>query len=255
MNRTIFGLFTFLLQAFFGYAADEDLSGSVHPQAFFKAFETSLSPEDFEKRINDPAGECHNLDLNRDGEIDYLRVEDLNNGSLHVLVIRAVLQISAEQDILRIELEQTGPEEVIVELVGDDDIFPEGLILEPGEDESHKSKGPMPIWATYPSLVRANAWMWPVVRFMYAPVYRPYSSPWRWAYYPPVWRPRRVLAGSDFLLIKRKAYPGYRIVKARRIARSAVFYRPYRRAYLKGRQGEQPGRKAPGRGHGRGQRN
>ena len=42
-------------------------------EAAIELFKKSTSPEDFEKRLNTENNDVNNLDLNEDGEIDYIR--------------------------------------------------------------------------------------------------------------------------------------------------------------------------------------
>ncbi|MBK9397271.1 MAG: hypothetical protein IPN55_08575 [Saprospiraceae bacterium] len=45
-------------------------------QGAMDLFSKATSPEDFEKAINDEKNNVNNLDLNGDGEIDYIKVID-----------------------------------------------------------------------------------------------------------------------------------------------------------------------------------
>jgi hypothetical protein len=46
---------------------------------------TSTDPQTLEKGINDPKNQINNLDLDKDGNIDYLKVEEANNNRLSVI--------------------------------------------------------------------------------------------------------------------------------------------------------------------------
>lgn len=46
---------------------------------------TSTNPETLEKAINNPANQINNLDLDKDGNIDYLKVEEGDNNRLKVI--------------------------------------------------------------------------------------------------------------------------------------------------------------------------
>jgi hypothetical protein len=43
-----------------------------------------------------------------------------------------------------------------------------------------------------------NVWFWPGVRFVYAPGYVVWRSPWRWGLYPKWWRPWRPIGYRAF---------------------------------------------------------
>ena len=65
-------------------ANSEDISDSLDLEAVASIFGESKDLEDFEKRLNDPKIQILNLDLNNDGEVDYLRVmETVSEKDLH----------------------------------------------------------------------------------------------------------------------------------------------------------------------------
>ena len=55
-------------------AINNDISYSLDLKAVASIFGDSRTLEDFERRLNDYDAQISNLDLNSDGEIDYLRV-------------------------------------------------------------------------------------------------------------------------------------------------------------------------------------
>src|SRR4051812_39943438 len=52
-------------------------------------FKKAGSPEEFEKLINSEDNKVNNLDLNGDGDIDYIRVIDKQEGDAHALILQA----------------------------------------------------------------------------------------------------------------------------------------------------------------------
>ena len=50
-------------------------------EAAVELFKKAQSPEEFEKLLNTEENTVNNLDLNQDGEIDYIRVIDKNKNS------------------------------------------------------------------------------------------------------------------------------------------------------------------------------
>ena len=201
-------------------------------QAALSAFSTSTSIEDFEKKLNTAGNDINNLDLNGDGDIDYIRVIDKTEGDAHAFVLQAVVSASESQDIAVIELEKDGAESASVQIVGDEDIYGEETIVEPGDDSNagvfyngeEMLSGPS---AVETPVVVVNVWAWPSVRFVYGPVYRPWVSPWRWAAYPGwyrpwhpvafhVFHPRRVHYHTRFVVV-----PTHRMVAARKVYRPA----------------------------------
>jgi cystathionine beta-lyase family protein involved in aluminum resistance len=71
-------------------ANNYDISDNLDLQAVASIFGESKDLSDFEFRLNDPNLRINNLDLNRDGYVDYLRVVELVEGRTHLIVIQAV---------------------------------------------------------------------------------------------------------------------------------------------------------------------
>ncbi len=64
-------------------ASSEDISDNLDLEAVASFFGVSKDLEDFEKRLNGPDTQISNLDLNNDGEVDYLRVMETADGNVH----------------------------------------------------------------------------------------------------------------------------------------------------------------------------
>lgn len=90
-------------------------------------FKDAEDLEAFEKALNTESSEVNNLDLNEDGEVDYIRTEDFTEGDVHAIVLQAVLGEDEMQDIAVIEIEKTGAEEAVLQIVGDEEIYGEEL--------------------------------------------------------------------------------------------------------------------------------
>lgn len=190
-------------------------------------FKNSTSPEDFEKALNTEDKIVNNLDLNEDGQIDYIRVIDNVEGDAHALVLQAVVSDKESQDIAVIEIEKNGPESAILQIIGDEDIFGEALIVEPFEEEGKGGGHGGAMMDDYVRIV-VNVWVWPSVRFVYGPTYRGWRSPWYWGYYPNWWRPWRPRPYAWFS-VKRVWYPRtYHRVTTHRVVRAHRVYTPRR---------------------------
>lgn len=191
-------------------------------------FKKATSPEDFEKLLNTESNNVNNLDLNEDGEIDYIRVIDNMDGDVHALVLQVSVSASESQDIAVIEIEKQGADQAILQILGDEDIFGEQVIVEPFEEEA-KSNGRGGPSADYEmARVVVNVWFWPSVRFVYAPAYRVWVSPWRWSYYPSYWKPWRPLGWSAYRVRVRPYRPHYHVVTTHRVVRAHAVYTPRR---------------------------
>lgn len=198
-------------------------------QGALQLFREAASPEDFEKAINLESNHVNNLDLNEDGETDYIRVEDRSKNDLHVLVLQAVVGDNDAQDIATIEIEKTGKEEAMLQIIGDEDIYGEEVIFEPTEEAEDKMEGKGPSFRPDDHMaIVVNVWAWPSVRFVYAPVYRPWVSPFRWRVYPVGWRPWRPLGWRVFHPFHVRYHRHYPVVTVHRTIHARAIYKPHR---------------------------
>lgn len=237
ISRSLFSLALGLLFSVSLLAQDDEMPDSTglagdnfSLEAALELFKNAASPEDFEKQLNSKDNAVNNLDLNEDGEIDYIRVVDNTEKDVHALVLQAVLGENESQDVAVIEIEKQGAEEAILQIVGDEDIFGEQTLVEPFEEEAAKKEGRGGPSAVALPVVRivVNVWLWPSVRFVYAPVYRPWVSPWRWRVYPGWWSPWRP---HPFRVFHARVVPfhrHYRVCHTHRVAHAHKIYTPHR---------------------------
>ena len=108
----------------------QDISLYLDLQAVAAAFAQANSVEEFEMILNSNSYIISNLDLNRDGYIDYLRVLETLEGRTHVLLIQAVLAANIYQDVatLVVEMGYTTP---YVQVIGAPYIYGVNYIIEP----------------------------------------------------------------------------------------------------------------------------
>ncbi|MDX1941405.1 MAG: hypothetical protein SFU99_12685 [Saprospiraceae bacterium] len=214
-------------------------------------FKKAQSLEDFEKLLNTESNNVNNLDLNEDGDIDYIRVVDNMDGDVHAIVLQVPVSASESQDIAVIEIEKQGNEEAILQIIGDEDIYGEQVIVEPFEEEPTKKGGGPSIDEEMVRVV-VNVWLWPSVRFVYAPGYRVWVSPWRWSYYPTWWRPWRPHPWRVFHVNVRPFHRHYHVVTTHRVVRAHKVYAPRRTSskvvhtrttVVKGRRGNVVGKR------------
>ncbi|MBK8428351.1 MAG: hypothetical protein IPL27_21400 [Lewinellaceae bacterium] len=199
-------------------------------EAALDLFKQSSSLEDFEKRLNEEDNPANNLDLNEDGQIDYIRVVDRMDGDVHAIVLQAPVSEAESQDVAVIELEKTGAESAVLQILGDEDVFGEQVIAEPvGEEgvESPKGRGG-PAVHLAPDAIIVNVWLWPSVRYMYRPAYVVYVSPWRWGLYPTWWRPFRPRPWGLYHARIRPYRAHYHVVTTHRVVRAHRAYTPHR---------------------------
>lgn len=184
------------------------------------------SPEAFEKLLNSEDTYVNNLDLNEDGDIDYIRVVDHGEEDAHVLVLQAIISKDESQDIAVIEIEKTGESEAILQIIGDEDLFGEEVIVEPFEEESAGKGGPYETWESVRLIV--NVWLWPSVRYIYRPGYEIWVSPWRWMHYPTWWRPWRVHTFRWMVGVRPHYHLHFHPVHIHRVSKAHRIYAPRR---------------------------
>ncbi len=154
-------------------------------------FKQSASLEEFEKKLNDESNNVNNLDLNGDGDIDYIRVEDKMKDDAHAIVLQVPVSETESQDVAVIEIEKDGADNAKLQIVGDEDLYGDNKIVEPFDEEIKEVKGKKgPCMTELRSMgVWVNVWFWPCVKFVYAPAYLVWASPWYWHHYPFWWKP------------------------------------------------------------------
>ena len=207
-----------------GFAGDHfSLEGAID------LFKQSSSIEDFEKKLNDEKNNINNLDLNEDGKIDYLRVEDKMDGDVHAVIIQAPISDSENQDIAVIEIEKTGKETAILQIVGDEEIYGEQKIVEPFEGQVDQSGKGGPNENYHFRKMIINVYFWSPVRFVYAPRYRPYVSPYRWRTYPRLWKPWRPQPFHVYHRHHVRHHRHYHVASTHRVVRAHKVYKPHRR--------------------------
>ncbi|MBP8822433.1 MAG: hypothetical protein KBH07_02165 [Flavobacteriales bacterium] len=191
-------------------------------------FKQAKDLEGFERALNADGSQVNNLDLDGDGEVDYIRVVDHRDGDAHAIVLQVAVSKDESQDVAVIELEKKAKDDAVLQIRGAGDLYGPDVIVEPyGEEDAgmRPSKGPF-----LPELVRVhvwvNVWGWPCVNWMYGPRYVVWSSPWYWGYYPPWWRPWRPHPYRVFWGWQRPRHVVYRPVHVCRVTRAHTVYVP-----------------------------
>lgn len=185
-------------------------------------FKKSQSPQQFEEMLNSPDSKVNNLDLNNDGDTDYVRVIDRNEGDVHAFILQAVISSTESQDVAVIELQKRANGEAVLQITGDADVYGVETIIEPTEEVRVNA-------GTSTARTVVNVWMWPSVQYVYGPSYSVWISPWSWAYRPFWWRPWRPVAYYVYDPWWRPYRPYYSVCHSHRIGYLPRLYRPYRR--------------------------
>lgn len=183
-------------------------------------FKTSATPEEFEKAINKNDNNVNNLDLNGDGEVDYVKVIDNKEGDAHTMVLQVAVAKNETQDVAVIVIEKTKEGNAHIQIVGDEELYGKDYIVEPKEektvsaekiksdtetDDVYKSKNENSnfnndnnnnnnsntVYYNNDPNVYVNVYPWPMVQYIYTPTYVVWMSPWYYGYYPGWWNPWR----------------------------------------------------------------
>jgi hypothetical protein len=193
-------------------------------------FKNATSLENFEELLNNEDKAINNLDLNDDGDIDYIRVEDHMEGDVHAIILQAVISEDESQDVAVIEIEKTDSESATLQIVGDEYLYGEDIYVEPFEEEASSDGKGGPSADYTMSRIVVNVWGWPSVRFIYRPNYVVYRSPFRWKVYPRAWKPWRPLTWHVYHGKRYHYHRHYRHVNTHRVVRARKIYTPKRRS-------------------------
>ena len=140
MKATFVSMFVFALVVAAGSvtAQEQNMSTGLPGDHFslsgaLETFKKSSSPEEFEKLLNKAGNDVNNLDLNHDGKVDYVKVigKKDNVTDVQLFILQVPVTDEENQDIAVVELERTGENEAVIQIVGDQDIFGEEVVIEP----------------------------------------------------------------------------------------------------------------------------
>ncbi len=185
-------------------AASGEISDNLDLRAVASIFGDAANLEDFERKLNDPALQISNLDLNGDNQVDYLRVVESVEGRTHLIILQSVLARDVYQDVATIEVERDGNNNVQVQVVGDVYMYGPNYIYEPVY--VHRPVIFTTFWVSH---------------------YRPYCSTWYWGYYPTyfyAWHPYPVFRYRNNVHVHINTHHHYNYVNVRRSQRAVAMY-------------------------------
>ena len=153
-------------------ATNADISEDLDLKTVATLFGQAKDLEQFEQMLNNPDSAFSNLDLNGDGNVDYLRVIETADQNRHLVVIQAVLAKDIYQDVASIFVEKDPESEsVTVQVIGDEYIYGADYIIEP-------------VYIYRPMIYD---WFW-------GPSWVCWHSPFYWDYWPTWWHPYHCIA-------------------------------------------------------------
>lgn len=137
-------------------------------KAVSELFRDSENLEEFEKTLNDPEVGINNLDLDENGEVDFIRVVEEVSEDTHVIILQVLLAENEFQDVATIEIEKSNAEAYNMQIHGNEAIYGTSYYAAP---------------------VYIHIHTWPMIRWIYRPAYRPYRSIFYFGSYPGWYRP------------------------------------------------------------------
>lgn len=153
-------------------ATNSDISENLDLKMVATLFGQAKDLAAFEQMLNNPDSAFSNLDLNGDGDVDYLRVVETADQNRHLIVIQAVLAKDVYQDVASIFVEKDPESEsVTVQVIGDEYIYGDNYIIEP-------------VYIYRPIIYD---WFW-------GPSWVCWHSPYYWGYWPGWWHPYPCMA-------------------------------------------------------------
>ena len=205
-----------------GQERDAEVPGDYFSlEGALELFKKSSSPEEFERMLNDEDSKVNNLDLNGDGDIDYLRVIDRTNRNVHTFTIQAVISDTELQDVAVIELEKLANGKAVLQITGDEDIYGTETIIEPTQEVSVNA-------GTTTTTTVVNVWTWPAVQYVYDPYYSPWVSPSGWYSRPIWWVSWRPVGYYHYYSWWNPYRPYYTRCHTHRVVYADHIYRPHR---------------------------
>lgn len=184
--------------------AVSEVAEDLDLNAVSELFKDSENLEAFEKKLNDPEIGINNLDLDENEEIDFIRVVEEVSDDAHMIILQACLGDDEFQDVATIEVEKTD-EDYSMQVQGNEDLYGADYYVVPAHVQIHT---------------------WPIITWMYRPVYHPYLSKYRFGFYPHSWKVRRPVARNIYLnrtvIYTRRA--GFKFTRVGRVTR--IKYNP-----------------------------
>lgn len=233
--KTIAPLVLFLLAATVARGQDAAPDSTGLPgdhfslEAALDLFKKSKDLKSFEQALNQSDSQVNNLDLDGNGEVDYIRVVDHADGTTHAIVLQVPMGKDEAQDVAVIQLERKGDASAMVQIMGAEDLYGPNVIVEPYEEKAGNMKGQGgPSAPDAPPYMRVwvNVWGWPCVNWIYGPSYMAWVSPWYWGYYPHWWHPWRPYPYYTYWGWHRHYHPWYHYVNTCRVQQANALYQP-----------------------------
>ncbi len=141
--------------------------------AVAELFKSSETLEGFEQSLNHSETGINNLDLDQNGEVDFIRVTEKTADDTHLIILQTSVSESESQDVATIAVERESGEKYNLHIQGDTDLYGANYYVVPASN---------------------NFGAWNLVRSIFRPNYRAYVSPYGYKSLPRWWGVRRPVA-------------------------------------------------------------
>lgn len=158
-------------------APTSEAADGLDLQAVAELFKDAKDLEEFEKSLNDPEVGVNNLDLDDNGDVDFIRVVEEATDDAHLIVLQVPLGENEFQDVATIEVEKNGEEDYNMQVRGNEVIYGADYYIAPVEVHVHP---------------------WPIFGWMFRPAYHPFRSAFYFGFYPRWWHPWHPLAAHVY---------------------------------------------------------
>lgn len=162
-------------------------------------FQKSKTIEEFEESLNEEKTGVNNLDLNLDGEVDFIKVVTQKEGDDFAFVLQVDINENEIQDVAVIFVTKDKNGKVTIQMKGDEDLYGKDYVIEPKPETSAVTANPAysgpdtVVVKSQPATVVVVE-SEPIVQYVYSPVFVPYYSPYHYGYYPPYYHPYPVIS-------------------------------------------------------------
>lgn len=184
-------------------STDEELLGlpgdNLDLYATLTLFQESKTIEEFEASLNDEENGINNLDLDLDGDVDFIKVVTQGEGDDFAFVLQVDVLENEIQDVAVVLVTKDESEEVNIQMVGDEELYGKDYVIEPKLETPAVTANPAYSGADTVVIQNEPATVVvvesePIVQYVYSPIYTPYYSPYYYGYYPPYYTPYPVIS-------------------------------------------------------------
>lgn len=169
--------------------------------AVLDLFQKSKTIEEFEKSLNDDKAGIVNLDLNNDGNVDFIKVVTEQDGDNFLFILQDDISEKETQDVAVISVAKDAAGKVSMQIIGDMDLYGKDYVVEPNTEPTAAITANPAYVGTDPVTVNVEATTevvvvesTTVVTYVYSPYYVPYYPTYYYGYYPYWWRPVAVVS-------------------------------------------------------------